>query len=284
MSSGATRVKPVKSLTVVKSDQSRQRSAAYHWPEYLIEAAALGTFMVSACLFSVLLDHPTSLVYQTIRSEMVRRALAGLAMGLTAIAIIYSPWGKRSGAHMNPSVTLAFLRLGRITWCDALFFIGAQFAGGALAVGIAAALFRNWVAHQSVNYAVTKPGDLGTGTAFAAEFFISFLLIWVVLNMNANPKAMRFTGVVSGSLVFLFIWLEAPFSGMSMNPARSFASAVWPRFWASQWIYFVAPPVAMLAAAELFKRQGRARQGCAKFAHDSSYPCIFCGHPGNCSS
>ena len=113
-----------------------------------------------------------------------------------------------------------------------------------------------------------------------AEFVISFVLFLVVLHSNAQPKLMRFTGLIVGSLVCLYISLEAPFSGMSMNPARSFASAVWPGFWASQWIYFVAPPIAMLLAAELFKRGKRADKGCAKFVHDPKYSCIFCGHPG----
>jgi aquaporin Z len=65
--------------------------------------------MVSACVFVVLLEHPSSPVYQSFESAaMLRRALIGLAMGLAAIGIIYSPWGQRSGAHMNPAVTLTF--------------------------------------------------------------------------------------------------------------------------------------------------------------------------------
>ena len=181
---------------------------------------------------------------------------------------------------MNPSVTLGFLSLGRINGRDALFYIGAQFVGGALGVSVASRLLGARIAHRAVNYAVTKPGDAGTAVAFAAEFAISFVLFFVVLHSNAQPKLMRFTGLMAGSLVCLYISLEAPFSGMSMNPARSFASAVWPGFWSSLWIYFVAPPIAMLLAAELFKRGKRAHDGCAKFVHDPKYSCIFCGHPG----
>src|SRR6201997_3928454 len=88
-------------------------AATNHWPEYLMEAACLGLFMVSACSFTVLLQHPGSIVRQMIPSAFLRRALTGVAMGLTAIALIYSPWGKQSGAHFNPSVTLTFFRLGK---------------------------------------------------------------------------------------------------------------------------------------------------------------------------
>lgn len=84
-----------------------------HWPEYLIEASTLGLFMISACTFCLLLEHPDSLLRQQLEAPLARRVLMGVAMGLTAIAIIYSPWGKRSGAHMNPAVTLTFLRLGK---------------------------------------------------------------------------------------------------------------------------------------------------------------------------
>ncbi len=83
-----------------------------HWPEYLMEAASLGIFMISAGLVTVILEHPASPIWQVIPDPLFRRFVIGVAMGLTAIAIIYSPWGKQSGAHINPAVTLTFFRLG----------------------------------------------------------------------------------------------------------------------------------------------------------------------------
>src|SRR5499427_4542944 len=107
-------------------------AATKHWPEYLKEAACLGLFMVSACSFTVLLQHPASAIRQMLPSAFVRRFLTGVAMGLTAIALIYSPWGKQSGAHLNPSVTLTFFRLGKIAPWDAAFYFLAQFVGATL--------------------------------------------------------------------------------------------------------------------------------------------------------
>src|SRR5229473_2753635 len=102
----------------------------HHWPEYLMEAAGLGIFMISASVFTILFEYPDSPVHQAMPSDFLRRALIGLAMGITAIGIIYSPWGKRSGAHLNPAVTLSFLRLGKIQPWDAAYYITAQFLGG----------------------------------------------------------------------------------------------------------------------------------------------------------
>src|SRR5690242_9046388 len=100
-------------------------SLRLHWPEYLMEAALLGAFMVSACLFGALYEFPNSPVHQAIASPLLRRVLMGMSMGVTAIAIIYSPWGKQSGAHINPSVTFTFFRLGKITTWDTFFYICA---------------------------------------------------------------------------------------------------------------------------------------------------------------
>ncbi len=59
-----------------------------HWPEYLIEAWGLGTFMVSACVFATLLEHPDSPVHQALQAPFLRRGLMGAAVGLTAVGIM----------------------------------------------------------------------------------------------------------------------------------------------------------------------------------------------------
>jgi hypothetical protein len=110
--------------------QDMRDAFAKHWPEYLMEAAGLGLFMISAGSFAILLFHPASAVAQAIPSSLAGRLLMGCAMGLTAIGLIYSPWGKQSGAHFNPAVTLSFLRLGKIAAPDALFYVVAHFVGG----------------------------------------------------------------------------------------------------------------------------------------------------------
>jgi aquaporin Z len=251
-----------------------------HWPEYLIEAAALGTFMVSACFFTVVLEYPASPVRQAIASDFLRRALTGLAMGLTAIMIIYSPWGKRSGAHLNPSITLTFLRLRKVAPWDALFYIAAQFVGGIVGVGIAALALRSSLSHPATRYAVTVPANGGPAVAFIAELIISFALMTVVLNATNTQRFARYAGLFAGALVATYITLEAPFSGMSMNPARTFGSAFHAHIWTSLWVYFTAPILGMLIASELYIRtRGSQAVICAKLHHQNNQRCIFnCGY------
>ena len=247
-----------------------------HWPEYLMEAAALGTFMVSACCFGVLLEYPGSPVRQAVPYPLLRQVLAGIAMGLTAVAIISSPWGQRSGAHMNPALTLTFLSLGKIAPWDALFYIAAQFAGGIAGVVLSASVIGTPVAHSSVNYVATLPGPRGPWVAFAAEFAISFLLVAIVLNVANSPRTARFTPWVAGFLVAGFISIEAPLSGMSMNPARTVGSALPAGVWTAIWVYFLAPTAAMFAAGQLYRRfRGAHRVFCAKYHHHNDKRCIF---------
>ena len=246
-----------------------------HWPEYLMEAAGLGIFMVSASVFTILLYHPASPALQALPEEFPRRVLMGLAMGLTAIGIIYSPWGKQSGAHLNPAVTLTFFRLGKVAPWDALFYAVAQFAGAVAGVALVAATVGKLLAHPSVNYVATLPGSGGTGAAFLGEVVITFILMSVVLVVSNAQKLARFTGLFAGACVAAFITFEAPISGMSMNPARTFGSAVLPQLWDSLWIYFLAPPLGMLAAAAIYLRLKHA-VGCAKLHHQNKLRCIFC--------
>jgi len=251
-----------------------------NYPEYLIEAAALGAFMVSAGAFTVLIEQPDSAVRSLIPDDDTRRALIGLAMGLTAIAIVYSPWGQRSGAHMNPALTLTFLRLGRVNRGDAIFYMLAQFVGGVLGVLLVRAIFGERFTSQPVNWVATLPGPHGIAPAFVLEAAISFGLVITVLAMNARPRLQKLTGVACGVLVATYITIEAPFSGMSMNPARTFASAAPAAVWHDLWLYFVAPPLGMLAAAEVFTRVTTNRTGCAKWRHGEKQRCIHCGYRG----
>lgn len=254
-----------------------------HWPEYLIEAWGLGMFMISAGLFTTLIEYSGSPVAQAIADPDLRRGLIGLAMGLTAIAIIYSPWGRRSGAHLNPAVTLSFLRLGKVARWDAVFFIAAQFLGGLLGVLLVVLVIGAPFAEPPVAYVITVPGKGGAGIAFGAEFMICLGMMLTVLAVSNSPKLAHLTGIFAGALVAAYITFEAPLSGMSINPARSFASAAAGGIWTDAWVYFSAPILGMLSAVAVYRRLA-PRRGvhCAKLDHPAHVRCIHCGYePGS---
>jgi aquaporin Z len=251
-----------------------------HWPEYLMEAGGLGIFMLSAAIFATLLFYPHSPVCQAISSSLVRLVLMGIAMGGTAVGIIYSPWGKQSGAHINPAVTLAFLRLGKIKPWDAFFYIVAQFIGGTAGMFIAVLCLDGPLAASAVNFVVTVPGSAGVAVAFGAEFLISFILFYVILVSSNHERLAQFTGIFAGFLIALYIVVESPLSGMSMNPARTVASALPAHLWTALWLYFIAPILGMQAACEAYvfwvKEEGPI---CAKLHHQNEKRCIFeCGY------
>src|SRR5215470_1287329 len=187
--------------------------------------------MIVAGLCVVLLEHPASSLSQAIPSPDLRRAVIGIAMGATAVAIIYSPWGRQSGAHLNPAMTLTFLRLGKVAPADALFYVLAQFTGGAAGTLVMAAVLGDRFILPPISAVATLPGRPGELVAFGAEVAIAFILMSTVLAANASARLMRWTGVCAGVLVAIYIAFEAPLSGMSLNPARSVASAVPSGVW-----------------------------------------------------
>jgi len=261
--------------------KTRPPSTALKWPLYVYEALELAIFMLSACVFTVILFHPNYPALKLIPSPILRRLLMGIAMGLTAIAIIHSPMGKRSGAHFNPSITLTYFRLGKIRSRDALFYIAFQFLGGIFGVAVSALLLGRQLADPFVDYAITVPGIYGTTAAFFAELFMAALLMGVVLWTSNRPRIAPYTSYCVGILIMFYIILFAPVSGFSINPARTVGSAVFAQVFTALWLYFLAPILGMMLSAELYLRSyGEDRILCAKLHPDPTYPCPFlCNFP-----
>ncbi|MDX2154201.1 MAG: aquaporin [Bryobacteraceae bacterium] len=256
--------------------QPQPRTIAAHWPEYAMEGAELALFMLSACSFGVLLEHPMSPLHQAIDSAFLRRLVMGLAMAVTLVAIVQSRWGQRSGAHLNPALTFNYWLLGKVNRTDALGYIAAQFLGGAFGVWLASLLIGPPLGHTAVNYVATLPGDGGSLIAFVAEFAISCFLMTTVLVASNSVSLRRLTPYLAGILVALYIAFEAPLSGMSMNPARTLGSALAAGDFNALWVYFSAPLLGMGAAAFLYAQlRGVRRVYCAKLHHHNRQRCIF---------
>jgi aquaporin Z len=170
--------------------------------------------------------------------------------------------------------------MGKVASWDAFFFVLFQFIGGSAGVALVALFAGSYLMHPNVNYAPTLPGKGGEGMAFVAEALISFILFLVVLSVSNQQRIARYTGLVAGLFVAVFIIFESPISGMSMNPARTFASALIPGKWNSIWIYFLAPPLGMAAASIVYKNF-KPSIACAKYYHQNNKRCIFCEYQQN---
>ena len=250
-----------------------------HWRVYVDEGAELAIFMISACFFTVWLFDPASPALNLLPSSVLRRLLMGISMGATAILIIRSPMGKRSGAHFNPAITLTYFRLGKIDKWDAGFYVVSQFIGGICGVGVSALCLGSSLAVPTVDYAVTVPGRGGTAGAFFAEYFMAALLMLVVLWFSNRPPLAQYTSYLVGVLITFYVFVFAPVSGFSINPARTTASAVFADVWTAVWLYFVAPVLGMMTSAEIYLRvYGVESVLCAKLHPDPNYACPFLCH------
>jgi aquaporin Z len=219
---------------------------------YLQEALGLAIFMVSACFFDGMLESKISRLHHAVPNDFARTIIMGLMMGLTALFIFYSKFTSPSGSHINPAVSLAFFRLGKMSKWDTLFYIIFQFAGGILAVYIMALLMGKILTDAPVNFATTVPGKYGTTAAAIIELVIAFIMMAMVLFTSADNRLKKYTRIISGCLVCCFVIIAGPISGFGMNPARTFASAVPAHIFTSFWIYMTMPLIGMLSAAEVF--------------------------------
>ena len=205
---------------------------------------------------------------------VLRRLLTGIMFAGGATAVVYSPLGQISGGHINPAVTLAFWRLGKVPARDAVMYVVMQFLGafvGAYAAGVA------W-GHLTtgVQYAATVPGDGYTWAgALAAETAITFLLVFLIFVCVNKPKMAPRTGLIAGSLVTLLVVVEAPVTGTSLNPARTLGPAILASNYTALWIYFVGPIAGALLAVAAFAGQWGKQTVCAKLYHTEKYPCPF---------
>ena len=222
-----------------------------NWIHYLQEALGLTIFMVSACFFGAMLEAKNSTWHLAIQSSLIRTTIMGVLMGTTALFIFYSPWTSPSGSHINPAVTLSFLRIGKMCPWDVLFFILFQIVGGVFAVYLMQLILGGKLVSPPVNSVTTVP-VAGTLLALITEFLIAFITMTIVMFTSHHEKLKKYTRIIAGCLVCTWVIVAGPISGFGMNPARSFASALPANIWTAFWIYLFIPMVGMLSATEIF--------------------------------
>ncbi len=181
-----------------------------------------------------------------IPSEALRRFVTGFLFGSTGALIALSPIGKLSGAHINPAVSLGFSLMGKLRPDLALGYVGAQLIGAVLG---SLPLLAWGAMGRSVVFGVTVPGTgYSTTTALIGEVIGTFVMVALLCVFLGFRELRRFTPGIFPPLYGVMVWLEAPISGTSTNPARSFGPSVVSGVWEGWWIYWLGPAVGMLFA------------------------------------
>ena len=258
-----------------------EKTRLQHLPEYACEFFGTALMMAIGVGAITLMWSTGSPMRELIPSEGLRRLLTGLLFAGGATLVVLSPIGQRSGGHLNPAVTLAFWWKGQITMPDAVAYVVAQVLGAIVGVAVVAASASS--AARSVQFGLTAPGDgFSVPLVFAAEMLMAFLLVFVILFCVNNQRFAPRTPYLAGLLVAFLVFVEAPVSGTSLNPARSIAPALLMNTYEHQWLYWIAPLLGALAAVQVFVTLvAKADQaGCAKLYHTERYRCIFlhCGY------
>ncbi len=242
-----------------------------HPAMYFSEAAgtALLVFAGLSCL--ILLNAPGGPLVALLPPPGLRRATTGALFGGVGALIAFSAIGRVSGAHLNPAVTLAFWLEGKIRWRDAVCYVAAQCAGalaGAGALAVWGKLGRGLTWGATVPEAGIPVWWPLLGEASCA-FLLVLVLVLVVFASAARPATRPFTPLVNPPLFALLVWLEAPLSGASANPARSLGPAVVAGAWAGHWIYWLGPcaGAALAVAALRLDPAGRHRPAEARLCH-----------------
>lgn len=248
----------------------------FHWPEYGAELLGTG-FLVFVGLSAVVFDFGTGLPMSTwIPNHSTRLLITGLIFAGSGSLVAISPFGKLSGAHINPSVSLAFWVQGKMHIHDLFGYVLAQFLGATIGETLLVLVWRSYSA--SVRNGMTLPGvGYPLWLVFLAEAVLTFLLVLLIFVFVSSHRLMHWTPLMNWLLVATMVWQEAPISGTSLNPARSFGPALLSWYWNDQWLYFIAPPLGALIAVGVYRllAVGERDVLTAKLFHVSHYRSVF---------
>ena len=241
-----------------------------HWRPWAAEFAGTAFQLFLGFSLVVVLVAPSSRFAGLIPGGGLTRVVIGLGFGVLAALVAISPPGRHSGAHLNPAVTFAFWIRGHVHPVDLLGYSLSQTAGAFLAAGLVHVL---WGAKAAKLHDVATFPLAADWQAFVAEALLTATLLVVVFALVSNQATARFTPAVVAVLLSGLIWAGGPFSGPSMNPARSLAPDTTSGSFSGLWIYLIAPMVGAALAVVVFRIVlPNAETLTAKLFHDERYP------------
>jgi aquaporin Z len=237
----------------------------------LYAAEAVGTALLVAVGLSIVIAifGRGSVIVQWLPSPGWRRLLAGGCFGTVGALIAISPLGRISGAHINPAVSLAFWLENKLAWRDLVGYLLAQMLGGVIG---ALPLLAWGSMGRELGFGATVVGSgVRVGWAFAGELVATLALVLAIFITASHERTRAFTPWTIPPLFAWLVWWEAPLSGASANPARSFGPAVISAVWSDFWIYLLAPMLGAVLAIGLLRLEwlGQHRVPVARVArHD----------------
>jgi MIP family channel proteins len=173
-----------------------------------------------------------------------------LAFGLT-VAVMVSATGHISGGQFNPAVSLALLATGKMSLHDTLFYILGQILGAVAAAGVVQLMFGGYTTY---NGTPAPGGNFGVTQTLVMEMVLTFFLVFVVFGVAVDKRGPNvMAGLLIGLTVTFDILIGGPYTGASMNPARSFGPALVGRHWDAHWVYWVGPIIGGVLAGLIYK-------------------------------
>ena len=254
---------PVRAGELRDQDQCHPPSGGWHWPEWIAEAVGTAAlFGIGFSVVAVLLSQRSPIADAV---HGIRFLLVGVNFGVLSAAIAVSPLGRRSGAHLNPAVTLGFWLRGSVHPHDLAGYLAAQFCGALAGTWASGFVLGRWA--TSIHRGRTSPNPVGTLPGVAIEAGLTFVLLGTVFACVGTRRLLGWTPAIVAIVLTILIWVGSPLTGASMNPARSFAPALLESNPDSLWVYFAGPAIGAFAAAVA----GWRRPMTAKLVHDPRY-------------
>jgi aquaporin Z len=200
-----------------------------------------------------------------------RLLLTGLLFAGSGSLIAISPIGRRSGAHLNPAVTVAFWSQRKVHPHDLAGYVIAQLIGAVIGTAAVRLLWRSQAV--GLHLGATSPGrGLSNPEAALVEAGMTALLILVILLMTSGRRSARWTPLVLWPLIAVLVWQGAPYTGTSLNPARSFGPALLAPSLSHYWVYVAGPLLGVAIAVAMFAVVRSRSVLTTKLFHDPSYP------------
>lgn len=257
-----------------------------HWRLYGCEWVATMILMICGVASNVVVGSPLSPFARSlsVHPDLIA-ALEGFCFGFASTIAAFSPFGRVSGAHLSPSVSLAFSLSRRFAWLDCFFYVLAQCGGavsGVALVAFAGQIWPRWGAWCAAgNYAATMPYPMVPAVVAAlGECGTTAILVGCILYTGARPRLQILTAFVAGPLFFILNPFESWLSGDSTNFARSLGPAVFTGAWRDFWVYAVGPAAGVLLVMalirlEVFGKLQIAEARRAYFGHGGRAPYLL---------